>query len=282
MKTGRISQTALKVALIMLTLNEKPSWRKRLPANLADVTEKLLLAAAIPGISPRLIRDNKRWAAVVLADILETRMPGTFEGIGERKIFIDQQVRQAIEAGATQVLVLGAGFDSLCLRLAADFTSAQFFELDHPATSQAKQRGVAALGQPDNLSFINADLRQQALTDVLQNTPDWDTGARTVVIAEGLFLYLTEADVLALFAAVDACTGEHSRVVFSHGLSAQGYQVANLFLNIIGEPWLSACPAAELGGYIGRGWQVNVTQPPRTRRDLEGFAVAAKTSIIQT
>ena len=31
MKSGRISQTALKVGLVMITLNEKTGWKTRLP-----------------------------------------------------------------------------------------------------------------------------------------------------------------------------------------------------------------------------------------------------------
>ena len=36
-------------------------------------------------------------------------MPGQFEGFGHRKIFMQQQVEAAIEQGARQVLIVGAG-----------------------------------------------------------------------------------------------------------------------------------------------------------------------------
>jgi O-methyltransferase involved in polyketide biosynthesis len=65
-------------------------------------------------------------------------MPGQWEGFGYRKVFINEQVKKAIKGGAEQVLVLGAGFDTLCLRLAPDYPGVDLHKIDHLQRPLAK------------------------------------------------------------------------------------------------------------------------------------------------
>jgi methyltransferase (TIGR00027 family) len=260
----------------MITLNQKKGWKSRLPDGLADLTERLILAAGVFGYDPRMIRLNKRPWVVGLSDYYEAAMPGVFEGIGERKIFINDKILSAIETGAKQVLVVGAGFDTLCLRLAPQFPEVQFFEVDHPATSAAKAKGVRQEGQPANLTLLAADLNKESLSALLLKNESWLGDAISAVVAEGLFLYLNEEDVLHLFKEVAVCTGVGTRFVFSHGVTVKEYQFTNAWLRLIGEPWLSSCATEDLPGYIGPGWSVLETKAPRSKRELEGFAVAEK------
>ncbi len=276
MKSGRVSQTALKVGLLMITLNEKAGWKDRLPEGLVELTERLILAAGVLGYGPRMISVNKNPWVVRFSDYFETKIPGVFEGIGERKIFMNEQVLAAIEAGASQVLVLGAGFDTLCLRLAPKFPHAQFFEVDHPATSAAKAKGVAQEGQPENMVLLAADLNETRLSVVMKVAESWDTRAQTIVVAEGLFIYLEKEEVLEVFREVAVSTGSGTRVVFSHGITVEEHRFANALLRVTGEPWLSWCVSADLPEYVGPGWLVIATRELRTRRDIEGFAVAEK------
>jgi len=276
MKSGRVSHTALKIGLIIIALNEKPEWKTRLPQGLAELTERLVLAAGVIGYGHRMIRLNKKPWSVRLYEYSETKTPGTFEGIGERKLFMDEQVLAAIEAGAKQVLVLGAGFDTLCLRVAPQFPHIQFFEVDHPATSAAKAKGVIQEGQPENMTLLAADLNQIPLLDLMQGAGRWDTSAQSIVVAEGLLIYLQDETVRQLFREVAACTGPGSRVAFSHGIKIEDYPFANAMLRLIGEPWLSSCESADLPGYIGQGWSIIATQGAHLGRGLEGYAVAEK------
>lgn len=276
MKSGRVSQTALKIGFIMIALNEKVEWKSRLPQSLAEITERLILAASVLGYGYRMINLNKKPWAIRLYEYSESKTPGTFEGVGERKIFMDKQVLAAIEAGAKQVLVVGAGFDTLCLRLAPQFPHIEFFEVDHPATSAAKAKGVTQEGQPENMTLLAADLNETPLSVLMKKAGRWDTSAKSIVVAEGLFIYLKEEVVLQVFREIAACTGPGTRVAFSHGVNIKEYRFANTMLRLIGEPWLSACTSAELPGYIGLGWSVIATQRTGSRRNLEAFAVAEK------
>ena len=167
MKQGRISQTALKVALSLVSLSAKDDWGERLPAGLVEMSERLLIASGSPGYGPRLMRMSKGPWMIRAWEFQDLMMPGQFEGFGHRKIFVQQQVEAAIEQGARQVLVVGAGFDTLCLRLAPQQPDVQFFEVDHPSTSAAKAKGIALEGQPANMVQIAADLGERPLSKVL-------------------------------------------------------------------------------------------------------------------
>jgi hypothetical protein len=52
-KQGRINQTALKVAFNLVTLSAKDDWPQRLPAGLAEMSERLLQASGSPSFGPR-------------------------------------------------------------------------------------------------------------------------------------------------------------------------------------------------------------------------------------
>lgn len=275
MEYGQLSQTALKVAATTITLNRKPGWQQRLPEGLADLSEQLLLASGVYPYTRRYMRLLKRRASVRLSDLGEKLQPGTFEGLGSRKIFMNQQVLAAIGAGATQVLVIGAGFDVLCLRLAPRYPGVQFVEVDHPATGSVKARAVKKMGQSANMSLLAADLGTTPLSRVLGDCATWDSGQRSAIVAEGLLYYLSAAAVRTLFQEAAACAAAGSRFAFSHltGLSQHG--LARAALRLLGEPWLSAATVEQLPAYTGPGWRV-VETAAGGKRDLEGFAAVER------
>jgi methyltransferase (TIGR00027 family) len=276
MKQGRISQTALKVALGLITLSVKDDWAQRLPPGLVDVSERLLLASASPGYGPRLMRASRQPWMIRVYQIQDLILPGQFEGFGHRKIFMQQQVESAIEQGARQVLIVGAGFDTLCLRLAPSYSHVQFFEVDHPATSAAKARGVALEGQPANMIQIAADLGEQALPKVLSEDGRWQTSLPSVLVAEGLFQYLTDAEVRGLLRDAAACTPLGSRFAFTHAIPGQHRLVA-ILTRLIAEPWLSTVRSEDLPEYVeGTGWTMLSAVDSDPAHGVERYAVAER------
>jgi len=276
-KQGRISQTALKVALGLITLSVKDDWAQRLPPGLVEISERLLLSSGSPGYGPRLMRVSKQpWMIRVyqIQDLL--LMPGQFEGFGLRKIFMQQQVEAAIKEGARQVLVLGAGFDTLCLRLAPQHSHVQFFEVDHPATSAAKARGVALEGQPANMIQIAADLGEQALSKVLSEDGRWQSSLPSVLLAEGLFQYLTDDEVRGLLRDAAACTAPGSRFAFTHAIPGKR-RMLSILARLIGEPWKSAVRSEDLPQYVeGTGWTMISDVDTDSAHGVERYAVAER------
>ncbi len=277
MKQGRISQTALKVALGLITLSVKDDWAQRLPPGLVDMSERLLLASDSPGYGPGLMRASKKKWMLRVYEFQDRMMPGQFEGFGHRKIFMQAQVESAIQDGARQVLVLGAGFDTLCLRLAPQHREVSFFELDHPATSAAKAKGIAVVGQPANMIQIAADLAERSLSKVLAEEVRWDAGQRSVWVAEGLFLYLTDEQVRGLLKEAASGTAPGSRIAFTHKIPDKR-KLLQAVLRLIAEPFRSAVRSEDLSAYIeGTGWAMRSDVDDDPAHGIERYAVAERT-----
>ncbi len=217
MKTmrNRPSRTALKVARGVIWLGTDPSLAPLLPEGAAEATRSLLSAIRLhKPWHERLFR--RRWHRRLVRWSERSMMPGQLVGLTLRKRYVEDEVRDALAAGARQVLVVGAGFDTLALRLAPQYSEVTFLELDHPATHGAKKRAVEAGGAvPSNLRLVAADLTRESLEDVLGACDLWSGEASSVIVAEGLLMYLAESDVIGFFETFRRATGPDSRVVFS-------------------------------------------------------------------
>jgi O-methyltransferase involved in polyketide biosynthesis len=152
----------------------------------------------------------------------------------------------------------------------------RFFEIDAPATSAAKARGVAEECPPDNLFLIAADLGEQALSQVLSRFDRWDPTARSVIVAEGLLLYLSDEEVRRLFRELSRCTPPGSRVVFSHKIP-DGRKVLPAVLRLVGEPFRSEVSSEDLPTYLeGTGWTVTSDVDANPAHGIERYGTAER------
>lgn len=142
-------------------------------------------------------------AQSLIVSYIDRRWPGPRPSGVVRTRAIDDFVDAAISDGAKQLLLLGAGYDTRATRLPAA-TSCTAFEVDHPAT-QARKR--SALGAPaEHVRYIPVDFEHDSLTAALADC-GFDRHARTCVVWEGVFSYLTrEAIDVTLAALVELCT----------------------------------------------------------------------------
>jgi len=284
MRRDKPSTTARKVALNIISLGAKPSMDEVLPAGIVDTTARLLVAADVVGEGAVRFARSRR--AVAICEAFDWMMPGQFEAFAHRKAFCERQVRNGIAADATQVLVLGAGYDTLAWRLAPKFPGVRFFEIDHPATGRRKAQGIDSLGPRDNLHLIQADLGDRRLEDVLAASESWNSTAQSVVIAEGLTQYLAPAAVRDLFTQCAAITGAGSRVVFTYvGAGDDGRPDVGRWtgltlwlLNASGEPWLWSARPDELPQFLSTtGWEYTPEfMDTSSRCGVEFHAVASK------
>jgi methyltransferase (TIGR00027 family) len=110
-----------------------------------------------------------------------------------RTRFVDAALERAIASGATQVLVMGAGFDTHAYRCQDLLARSQVFEVDRPATQAMKeQRVMATIGTPPaNLTYVSVDFEHEELRDVLVRN-GYNPSKRTFFILEGVTMYLQE------------------------------------------------------------------------------------------
>ena len=284
MRKDKPSRTAYKVALNVVTLGAKPGMDRFLPPGIVQATEKLLVASGAVG--SRTVRWSRSKRMVSVYEAFDWMLPGQFEAFAHRKAFCERQVRKGIGEDASQILVLGAGYDTMGWRLAPEFPGVNFFEIDHPATARFKARGIEAMGQRDNLCLIAEDLGERKLEDVLKTNELWDQRARTVIIAEGLVMYLPPEAVRGLFCQCAVVAGVGTRIAFSYIPSgADGRPDAGrwtglmLWLQkVVGEPWIWSIRPEELGPFLEKtGWTNAPVLAGTTRKHgVEFYAVATK------
>ena len=283
MRKDKPSVTARKVALNIVTLGAKPGMNEILPRGSVDATAKLLVASGVVGT--KTIRWAQSPKMVSVYESFDWMLPGQFEAFGHRKAFCERQVRDGINSGVAQVLVLGAGYDTLCWRLASEFPRVNFFEIDHPATASCKAKGIERMGFHENLFLIAEDLGEKELIDVMESQEMWDTSVMTVVIAEGLIMYLPVEAVQKLFRQCADIVGAGSRIAFSYipkgddGRPDVGrWTGLMLWLQkVVGEPWFWSIRPEELAIFLHEtGWTYLPETEGTGKHGVEYFGVATR------
>lgn len=214
MRKSQVSVSAIKVARVVASLQYDEVRRGLPPEGASKASEAVLLAAGL--MKPWMARlwASPGWKSFVRWVERHTLQGQTAE-YGLRKRFIEDETRAAIAAGARQVLVVGAGFDTLCVRLARELPDVLFVETDHPRTHAKKAEALAALGAPANLQLAPLDLEERSLTEVVEAT-GWQSALPCVVVAEAVFMYLEEVDVARFVDEVHDLVGPGSRLVFTY------------------------------------------------------------------
>jgi methyltransferase (TIGR00027 family) len=142
-----------------------------------------------------------------------------------RHRFIDEHLAAALDAGAAQVVLLGAGYDTRAYRFADQLDGRPVFEVDLAPISRAKAATIAKYRDqfPDaNVVRVEIDFETQALADVLSDA-GFTVGGLTFFTWEGVPMYLTRAAVEATLDAV-------------HDLSGDGSQIAHDMWHLVDEP----------------------------------------------
>lgn len=140
-------------------------------------------------------------------------IPGIYPHFVLRKRWIERLAENAIAGGVTQLIILGAGLDTLSLRLKEAHPDLQCLEIDHPATQHVKKRAVAKIA--DHPTFLELDLSKQTMQDCLLDSDAYNPQAQTLFVAEGLFMYLQEKDVREVFHFVRDHSGPKSSLIFT-------------------------------------------------------------------
>jgi methyltransferase (TIGR00027 family) len=134
----------------------------------------------------------------------EKQLPGIFSWIVARTRFFDESLTQALEAGAEQIAIVGAGYDTRAWRFedALRRCGARVVEIDHPAT-QARKRARLGDALPPHVTLWPADLMHTPLQRVLEQA-GFVAGKKSLFLWEGVSMYLDEAAVKATVTAMTA------------------------------------------------------------------------------
>ncbi|MCB0862866.1 MAG: class I SAM-dependent methyltransferase [Solirubrobacterales bacterium] len=147
---------------------------------------------------------------------IDRNWPGSRPSAVIRTRLIDDSVTAAIEGGAEQLAILGAGYDTRALRLAAA-RGIPVFELDQPPTQERKKRKLIERdGElPSNVNYVPFDLLEEGVGAPLERA-GFRTGLKSVYIWEGVLSYLTPEAVDQTLAWVTASGAAESRLIYTY------------------------------------------------------------------
>ena len=188
----------------------------------------------------------------------ERRMPGSLGALLCRVRCIDDVLKQSLEEGLDQLVILGAGFDSRAYRITG-IGQVRVFEVDLPGTVKLKQvRVEKVLGAvPENVTLVGMDFDQQNLDDVLKGA-GFQKGRRTLFIWEGVTQYLTAEAVDSTLGFVSGVSGVESAIVFTYVLQGiidgtarpEWFRPFLSFARRVGSPFIFGLDPVELERYL--------------------------------
>ena len=270
MKEDRPSATARLVALGVALLAADPRLGPLVPARAAEASRWF--------IGPKLARlCDRGWFRALMAWMELGIIPGLRLHYVLRKRFLEDSVRRILDEGTAQMVVLGGGFDTLALRLHAEFPSVRFIEADHPATQRIKLKaleGRISLGE--NLKFVSGDFATESLEETLVRRGRLDPGLKTLFVIEAVLMYLRLPDIDRIFSFVRERCPNGSRVAFTFmekrgGGTARFVRsgpLVNPWLKLNREPFRWGLRKSDLPGFLkSRGFELeHVSSPAALRR----------------
>jgi O-methyltransferase involved in polyketide biosynthesis len=275
MRSNQASATAKVIAAATIFLHTRWPGDALTSTRAADLCRRFLSTTTLD----RVLAASA--ASSVLAPFWWALERGTLPGIithyARRKLTIETRLRAALSAqSVSHVYVLGAGFDTLALRLAPEFPRVHFIEIDHPATQSVKRAALAAdASYLSNLSFQSADLSTVALATLFGRDD-----SKRFTIAEGLLMYFHAPRVTEIVrAALLSNAGASHTMCFSymeqHDAMPVGFRprsrLIDLWLKLKREPFLWSASDEALNALVARAGGEIVENTPSAQ-----FATGAK------
>jgi methyltransferase (TIGR00027 family) len=239
------SRTSIVVAALRAFGAREPDPSVRNPDWLA---ERLLTADEL-----RLIAGHPV-AAALDQDYREARKSREVAGMSNlmlaRTKYIDECMERALDAGATQVVIMGAGFDTRAYRFADRLKAKKIFEVDYQSTQEVKKRRLRAVfgALPSQVRFTEIDFKKDTLRGVLA-AAGYESSEKTFFIWEGVSMYLSESAVRGTLRTIAADSAPGSSVVMDFAEQAIIDMLAKLphlsqhdYTTKWGEPWIFGVP----------------------------------------
>ncbi len=134
-----------------------------------------------------------------------------------RTRFIDELMERAVRNGATQLVILGAGFDTRAHRFAELLKDTAVIEIDYGTTQEYKKRRVEVVlgGAPDNVVYAPIDFARESLGEALHRA-GFQPGRKTYYICEGVSMYVPEEGMKETLRAIAAESAPGSALLLEY------------------------------------------------------------------
>lgn len=128
-----------------------------------------------------------------------------------RKKYIYNLLKDAVESGVDQIVILGAGCDGLSQRIVGEKHTLKVFDVDHPAT----MGGADVKGRDNAIVRVPSKLDESGLAERLY-LAGFDRSLKTIVVAEGVLMYLSKGEVGSLLIELSHLADERPAIIFTY------------------------------------------------------------------
>jgi methyltransferase (TIGR00027 family) len=200
---------------------------------------------------------GKQMAAMISEDPFQFNDPmsrGLRAALIARSMFAEDGLRNAVQSGVKQYVVLGAGLDTFAYRNPYQADSLHVYEVDHPATQAWKKSLLtdAGISIPESMSFAAVDFESKSLVEGLREA-GFKTDQPAYFSWLGVTVYLTKEAIFETLRLI-AALPKGSAVTFDYSMRRS---LLNPIESVIseflgkqieeqGEPWLSFFDPIEL------------------------------------
>lgn len=260
MRPGDPSSTALYITKKLVFASKEPGIGSLIPDLTVEMSRRFV-RHAIPGGERQLKAYERPWVRALVRLVEKITVPGMTLHYVVRKLALEEVARNSIAEGYSQVVVLGAGFDTLTRRLGGDSSldHVTLIEMDHPATQRVKLDVLRLYGLLlKRTAYLPLEIGKEDLAAALVGSAFFSPRARPLFIAEGLLMYLEPATVKAVFDSIRAAVEADVRVAFTF-MEPQGQgriafrgqsRIVDLWLRWRDEPFRWGIRREELGSFL--------------------------------
>lgn len=263
MNDGGASRTAVTAALMRAThtrldrprLIDDP-WGDRL---VSSVEKTALWQRAMDGADPEARQRLEQLPSQQAVVDAVLRAHPTYGGVIVRSRYAEDALERAVASGARQYVLIGAGFDSFCVRQPTFARDLAVFEIDHPASQAMKRERLATCGAtiPTNVHFVAADLSRESLGAALARS-GFSRTVPAVFSWLGVTIYLSREANLATLRAIATASARGSEIVFNY-IDQRAFEIQSARLQkmrdsvaALGEPWVSGFDPLALASELHR------------------------------
>ncbi len=258
MKINQASATAYLIAESTVFLSQNEIYKALLPPKTIELSRVFADSRPLSNKLVYLAKQRKILRPFFTA-LENFVIPGIQLHYLVRKRRLEEIALDALAKDYKQIVIFGAGFDTLALRLHKNFQAVNFIEIDAPATQTVKKSVIENYQMAsDNLKFIPLDLTENSLSEIILADDCFHPKAKTLFIAEGLLMYLSETEIGQLFDFVRQNSAKQSQIAFTFMERQADNKIAfrnssklvDFWLKMRGEPFRSGFNYQELVNFL--------------------------------
>jgi methyltransferase (TIGR00027 family) len=195
----------------------------------------------------------------MLTRFLDYWAPGGQEFLTIRPRLVDDLAVKLAASGLEQIVILGAGFDTMALRLKDHLRGAAVIEVDHPATQTVKRDIMERIGVPSNVRFAPVDFEKDDFVERLR-LAGFDNARKSFIVWVGVSYYLTAQAVARTLEQIANLSMPGTHLVWDYLLSevVDGMTTNRDALDKarraarLGEPWLFGLKTDRVADYLAQ------------------------------